>query len=203
MPDSANPSHLYRQLLIENGPVAKGVGWLDEEEQNRRFQVIFDMPLLTIDSLLDVGCGYGAMVDFLKKQRGSFEAGVKYTGLDVLPEMIDIAHARHGYTFRGLGVSGGERAFMEIDVREYAEVVIPQAFDLVVASGTLAYYSMAEKMEILDAMWKLTRKSMVFNIKAHDAYIGDLSMILPRFGSDKWRIRHDYGLGEMTVTVNR
>jgi len=73
----------------DSGPRAHG--WGSEDSQNVRFQVLTEVGDLRGKSLLDVGCGQGYLLDYLK-HRG---VGTYYCGLDLLPEMVERARTRH------------------------------------------------------------------------------------------------------------
>lgn len=194
------PDDLYKAAYEEHGPRAQGVGWLDEEVQWRRFHALTTGIQFGISSILDVGCGYGELVEFYNQRRPAWFKHVYYRGIDVIPEYIDIARARHG-VFHDLALPHlNMRVFNEVDVRALSPNI---TYDFVVGSGVLAYYDMPEKLEILDAMWELTGKVMAFNMTKKDATIRDLSMLLPRFGSGNWRVMHDYGLEDYTVVVKK
>lgn len=59
------------------------LGWENEQAQELRFEVLKNI-FFHGASVLDVGCGLGNLYDYLKKQDYNF----KYTGVDILPEMI-------------------------------------------------------------------------------------------------------------------
>lgn len=59
------------------------LGWENEQAQELRFEVLKNI-FFQGASVLDVGCGLGNLYDYLKKQDYNF----KYTGVDILPEMI-------------------------------------------------------------------------------------------------------------------
>jgi SAM-dependent methyltransferase len=67
------------------------VGWGSESSQRARFAALASAGLLGEDSVLDVGCGTGALAGWLR------EMGWKgrYTGIDILPGMIKAARRLH------------------------------------------------------------------------------------------------------------
>jgi SAM-dependent methyltransferase len=80
----------YDGKLAEHGPTARGVDWNSEESQRLRFREL--MRVLEDDpdaSVLDYGCGYGALRSYLRERghRGP------YVGFDISQRMIDAAHA--------------------------------------------------------------------------------------------------------------
>ncbi len=82
----------YESLLDQHGPIAPGVGWNSEFAQHERFERLCE--ILPADdtgvSVLDFGCGFGALAEFLAARRKQFT----YVGYDASPRMIDCARAR-------------------------------------------------------------------------------------------------------------
>ena len=66
------------------------MGWHDEEEYTIRFKVMTSIADLNNSSILDVGCGIGGLYGYLISQGTQ----TKYTGVDILPEMIEHAQRR-------------------------------------------------------------------------------------------------------------
>lgn len=82
----------YSEKLSKYGPTPMGVDWKNEESQILRFQkLIAFLELSHGDTLLDYGCGYGALLDYLRKRNIT----VKYLGYDLSPEMIAAAREIH------------------------------------------------------------------------------------------------------------
>ena len=82
----------YKNKIITFGSTPLGVDWSTESSQYQRFdRLLRHMPLTENDSILDFGCGYGALVDYLKC-RNFFP---KYTGLDLVTEMLEVAVIRN------------------------------------------------------------------------------------------------------------
>ncbi len=94
-------SHLlgdhYGQTFGVHGATPEGVDWgpdpADHLLRMDRMLAVLDRgePLDTKPSLLDVGCGYGSLLD-LVHERG---LSLTYTGIDVCAPMIDFAKCRH------------------------------------------------------------------------------------------------------------
>ena len=81
----------YHCTLAEYGPTTSGVAWSDTEGQFRQFEILTsginrEAPLL----LNDVGCGYGALFDFLAS---NFDL-VGYCGTDICEAMVEAGAAR-------------------------------------------------------------------------------------------------------------
>jgi len=65
--------------------------WASAESQQARFAVLAHEIDLAGTSLLDVGCGLGDLLDFIKDRH----LGVDYTGVDILDEMVRTAERMH------------------------------------------------------------------------------------------------------------
>lgn len=82
----------YSDKLRAHGETPRGVDWNGEEGQMLRFdqltKIIEDAGPC---SLTDVGCGYGAYLEFLSSR---FD-GMSYLGIDVSQEMVLAAQRRH------------------------------------------------------------------------------------------------------------
>ena len=80
----------YAKTFKEYGCTSEGVDWGKHEDRALlRHQNISKLISKRPSSILDVGCGYGAFLDFLGHD------SIEFTGIDVVPEMIDSGRARH------------------------------------------------------------------------------------------------------------
>lgn len=83
----------YSTKLAEHGETPRGVDWNGEESQILRFEQLCKI----VDtskrrfSLNDLGCGYGALYDFLVNKYDDFS----YSGVDVSESMIRAAEQRY------------------------------------------------------------------------------------------------------------
>jgi SAM-dependent methyltransferase len=79
----------YSQKLREHGTTPKGVDWNGIESQELRFKTLLNIVNSNTDSfsVLDYGCGFGSMYEFMKKKFSHFS----YTGFDISEEMIRAA----------------------------------------------------------------------------------------------------------------
>lgn len=82
----------YSSKLMEHGETPRGVDWNGEESQILRFEQLCKI----IDrsnhfSVNDLGCGYGALYDFLVHRYELFS----YLGIDVSEGMIQAAEQRY------------------------------------------------------------------------------------------------------------
>lgn len=86
-------SRYYTDKLAAHGATSAGVDWNGEESQMVRFEQLCKIidPKTPNFSLNDLGCGYGALLDYLRDKH----ANCTYLGVDVSQEMIKVAEQRH------------------------------------------------------------------------------------------------------------
>ena len=199
-----NVAYYYGEKLARHGTTPQGVDWNGEAGQLLRFAQLTRV-VETNDhfTLNDLGCGYGALVDFLATRYESFG----YNGYDVSPEMV--AAARERYPQRqsvsfsvgavplstaSYGVASGIfNVRLGIGNEEWLEYVI-STLDLLdrtsldgFAFNCLTSYSDPERM----------RSDLFY---ADPCQLFDLCK---RRYSKEVALLHDYGLYEFTIIVRR
>jgi SAM-dependent methyltransferase len=80
----------YRELLELHGS-GPAVGQWSEEGQRFRFQKLTEIADLGGSRILEIGCGIGDFYPFIVERFGD----VTYTGIDIVPELIDQAAKIH------------------------------------------------------------------------------------------------------------
>lgn len=81
----------YTNKLAQYGRSPRGVDWNGEESQTLRFEQLCKIiDTSTHFSINDLGCGYGALYDFLANKYDCFS----YSGIDVAESMIQAAEQR-------------------------------------------------------------------------------------------------------------
>jgi len=77
----------YEKKLELYGATAQGVDWKDEKSQITRFEKLtYALPKSNF-SIIDYGCGYGKLYEFLRSKYENF----RYIGYDISPKMIETA----------------------------------------------------------------------------------------------------------------
>lgn len=205
MDDLLSPvASYYTKKINEFGPQPRGVDWNGVDGQVLRFSQLSSV--LDADatfSIADVGCGYGALLDFLVERYPSFE----YTGIDISDAMIEAASQLHAGKPRASFVAGTEP---------------PEPTDFAVASGIFNV-----KLGGDDAVWRnyiyatlekmhhFTKRGFAFNCLTSysdaermrpDLYYADpcefFDLCKRRF-SKNVALLHDYGLYEFTIIVRK
>ncbi len=81
---------LYNDSFREHGASIASLGY-PKGAQDARFRAISQIGPLENTSILDVGCGFGHMLDYLRR----WNINARYTGIDITPPMIDTARRMH------------------------------------------------------------------------------------------------------------
>lgn len=197
-------ANYYSAKVRQHGETAHGVDWNSTESQRTRFdQLLGIVPSEATEySMLDYGCGYGAIVDVLAERGQPF----RYVGYDVSEEMILRARRRHA----------GARCEFTTSAEELGPA------DYVVASGVLNVRletSEAEwreyVIETLDDLHRLSLKGFAFNALTSysdpeymrdDLFYADPSWLFDhckRTYSRQVALLHDYGLYEFTILARK
>jgi SAM-dependent methyltransferase len=194
----------YSGRFAEHGATARGVDWNSPESQEVRFaQLASACPRGEAFTLLDYGCGYGALLPYLR-ERGF---AVSYTGVDLSAEMLEHARAR----FAG-----------ETGVRFLGPDAPLEKSDVVVASGIFNV-----RLDVDPDSWHAyvvstvrllsdtSRRAFAFNCLTSysnpermrpDLYYGDGPAFFDfakRELAPGVALLHDYGLWEWTLIVRK
>jgi SAM-dependent methyltransferase len=86
--DTGQIKDYFEEKFDRHGPTPQGVDWNSEQAQNIRFdQLVKVCNLSRPFSLIDYGCGYGALAGYLMGKGFKFQ----YTGYDLSQEMVSKA----------------------------------------------------------------------------------------------------------------
>ena len=174
-------SEIYWERYKKFGSVPEGVFWLSESRQWLRFKLILDqlykMNQSSVLDLADVGCGYGALISYLKSNKSTL--GIRYTGYDVSQKLIGVC----------------QRQFKE-DWVQFRIGTSPSILtDYCVMSGT---YNLAATGDIfeweryvwgcLQKCWENTSKAMIFNLQVAEKakitndyiYYAEMALVLEK-----------------------
>src|ERR687897_673944 len=94
MPNVPNLDHVksyFDKRIREHGASPRGSDWNSETSQNIRFDQLLKVVESQTFSLLESGCGYGALADYLETK--GFIA--EYYGYDILESAIETARHAH------------------------------------------------------------------------------------------------------------
>lgn len=193
----------FKDKLLEHGNSAEGMDWKNQETQYLRFERIAGL----IDfgqnpSVLDVGSGTSEFFEFCRQRN----LNCRYTGIDIVPEMVEIANQRFGKPVAKVG--------------DLLTDPGTETYDYVIASGTFNAKLTADAAawetffyDNLAAMHKVCNKAIVFNTmtqfvdweydRLYYPNIERLSGFIVKNLGRRFKIDHAYNLYEMTVYVEK
>jgi cyclopropane fatty-acyl-phospholipid synthase-like methyltransferase len=200
----AGVTDYYDEKITKHGVTPLGVDWNSTESQALRFEQLISFCTVGAKfSLLDYGCGYGALYEYLSKRN----LQCTYTGFDISTAMIEKANEVHAKSANASFVTR-------------SNALKPQ--DFVVASGIFNV-----KQETSDEKWtqymkdtvialnSLSVKGFSFNVltsysdadkkKAYLHYADPLFWFdyCKKSFSKSVALFHDYGLYEFTIRVRK
>jgi len=194
----------YSSKLAEHGMTPRGVDWNGADGQSLRFEQLTKIINQTQDfSINDLGCGYGALVDYLVSHYPTFS----YLGVDISADMIRAAEQRYAAHSHARFITAAEP---------------DRVADFSVASGifnvrlgrtnTEWYEYLQATLEVLD---RTSRAGFAFNCltsysdedkKRDYLYYAEPCQffnLCKRRYSRQVALLHDYGLYEFTILVRK
>ena len=114
----------YVKKINQFGISHETVGWGSQESQQLRFEVLLRNLSIENKIILDIGCGLGDLVSFIKKCRTE---NFSYIGLELVPEFVRLAKDRY--------VGNNQVQFIEGDMEQLFSM--NQSIDIVTLSGAL------------------------------------------------------------------
>ncbi|MGA2743340.1 MAG: class I SAM-dependent methyltransferase [Candidatus Sulfotelmatobacter sp.] len=137
----------YEKRLQEFGYSPATLGWGVNGRQEVRFSVLAELALrMPESSVLDVGCGFCDLYDFLDKQGWQG----RYTGIDIVPGLLEVARQRHP-----------DLDVRELDITDESVPLGEDEYDFVISSGALnaALPSGGNELHIEVALRSMFRRS--------------------------------------------
>lgn len=201
----ADVASYYAAKLAEHGDTPRGVDWNGEESQTTRFEQLCKIigPNTSDFSLNDLGCGYGALLDYLRDKHPA----CTYLGVDVSQEMINAAAQRHAGTGQARFITAAEP-----DQRaDYG--VASGIFNVRLGRTDAEWFDYLQST--LDVLDRTSSLGFAFNCltsysdedKKRDylyyADPGRLFDLCKRRYSRQVALLHDYGLYEFTILVRK
>lgn len=189
----------YSGKFAEHGATAQGVDWNSPESQELRFaQLLRITERAESFSIVDYGCGYGALAGYLER----LGVECQYAGYDLSPSMVahaQTAHPKRDFTTRRQDLpladyavaSGIFNVKQEVPEATWREFVFETIADL----ATLGTNGFGFNM--------LTSYSDADRMRDHLYYAdpGEFFEICKRVYSRNVALLHDYGLYEFTILV--
>jgi SAM-dependent methyltransferase len=196
---------VYEKRLAEFGASPKGVLWKNVEGQLLRFELLAEVipveAAVRPISVSDLGCGYGALFDFLLTLPGVEIAS--YRGYDVSGAMLEQA-AKRITDPRALFARSEEA----LEVADYS--FVSGVYNLIAQAGIPEWRDYAARSLI--RLWERTAKGLAFNMlnAAKPVIVGNFYRTPPDFFINLFRnlkaevtLVDDYPLDEWTLLARR
>lgn len=196
-------SDYYTQKLAMHGETPKGVDWNGADSQQLRFLQLCRLIQNEQFSIADLGCGYGAMFDYLRTRFDDFS----YVGVDISEAMIEAAQKRYLHQNAARFVT----ANCPDEVTDYA--VASGIFNVRLGRSDSEWK--AYLVDTLDVLAGSSRHGFAFNcltsysdapFMRSDLYYADpcwLFDLCKRRYSKNVTLLHDYDLYEFTILVRK
>lgn len=192
----------YTQKILEHGATHEGVDWNSPESQILRFDQLLRVTRDEHDcSIIDYGCGYGAMAPYI---RGLGYTG-QYFGFDISEAMIKAARKQQSKLLDCTFVSDAA----SLDVADYT--IASGIFNVKQQIGNDEWHTYV--VDTIRSMAEHSRNGFSFNILTSysdkdkirpDLFYGDPCFFIDhciRTYSRHVAMLHDYGLYEFTILV--
>jgi SAM-dependent methyltransferase len=196
----------FSEKLEEFGATPQGVDYNGPEAQERRFEELIKViqPARPF-TIIDYGCGYGAMFEFLNRKGWQFD----YFGVDLIEKMVMAAHENHN----GFPNAHFTTREDELPIADY--LVAGSIFNIKLEA---AYEDWQEfVVRSLRQMNSLCSKGFAFNMltkysdadrmaQRPDLFYGDPLFffdLCKREFSRNVALLHDYGLYDFTILVRK
>ncbi len=190
-------AELYNDRFERFGRDIRTVGWSSHADQVLRFEVLFRGLELKGKTILDVGCGLGDLIPFLKERT---DGNFTYIGVDIAERLVDNAQLVHGANNCNFLLGDAFRKDL------------PQV-DISVLSGALSLSTDGISdyaQRTLERMYALSREAACLNflskyvdyeLEKNQHYQPETVFTWSRRISRRVNLFHDYPLYEFTVQL--
>ena len=196
----------YENCFAQHGDTPRGMDWPNTQDAQTRYQVMLDVvPPGQAATMLDVGCGTGHLLAYLRKQ--AVDKLLDYAGLDISTQFIQVCQQK--FT---------DVSFFAVDVLKDTHFNYPA--DYLMLNGvftekvSLPYADMLDYwQQMLLRLYSMCRKGLAFNVMSShvdwerdDLFhlpMDDMARFVYKHLSRHVVIRNDYGLYEYTVYIYR
>ena len=153
-------AEIYNERFLEFGPLPEASMWYSKKRQFARFDIILNQIKLLSHknkiSVSDIGCGYGAFLEFVSERKYSRE--LYYYGYDVSDEVVKFCQKK--YSKRASFYTGSIPVFDS---------------DFIIMSGTFNFFPSHDYnawrqyfYNFLNLLWSKLKRAMIFNLQISD-----------------------------------
>ena len=192
----------YTDKVIAHGATSEGVDWNSKESHFLRFEQLSKvLPEDLNFSLMDYGCGFGFLIEFLVENNFKFN----YSGYDISEEMI--IKAKSIYSSKNISFDS------KLNANKYEYTIANGVFNVKLDSTDQSWQKYIE--ETLNKINEISEKGFSFNIltsysdeeyKKDYLYYADSLYFFDfckRNFSKNVALLHDYELYEFTIIVKK
>ena len=162
----------YLAAITQHGATFPSLLWASRETQEARFATLVRLAGLRERSpscLLDVGCGMGDLLGWLRKRRVKFRS---YLGIDAIAELIAVAQGRAAIWGTTQDGEMSSHRFEVLDPLVDATALAARSVDWVIISGTLNTMDQDDAERLMEICLTAARVGVAFNFLSDqpDAY---------------------------------
>jgi SAM-dependent methyltransferase len=139
----------YQKRFEKYGLSPKSLKWRNRNTMEKRFREIVADLDFTDKEILDIGCGFGNIIPFVKRKAKNFS----YIGVDFVPEFIKAAEKLYP-----------QYKFLKTD---YFIKPLKENFDIIIASGCLnsnVRNNLEFRKKAIKSMFDHAKETLVFNM---------------------------------------
>lgn len=183
----------YTELFNKYGYSPSSLGWGSKKgKQSVQFEVLCQIGRLDNCSILDVGCGFADLYQYLKYRKTK----VNYYGVDINPLFIKIAKKLYPK--------------IKVEVRDIQKKKFSKKFDWLFFSGISTSCNYNYIKDMMTEMFRICKKGVAMNFvggvidyKSKDLFYSDPEKIysITRGISNRVTIRHDYAPYQFVLYV--
>lgn len=163
----------YSKAFQRFGASPKGVGWYNKIKTHKRYKNLLRLMKLCNEkkkySLLDVGCGYGELTNFCKKEKLS-----EYCGIDLVQEMI--SYAKYKY-----------KNFSNLKFKNINLFSVNKKFDYIICNGVFTLRSSLSNRRMIvyvkkciNHMHKISKIGFAFNTMSYNVDFRSRRLFYPK-----------------------
>lgn len=141
--------NIYKKRFKEFGLSPKSLLWKTKGAAHQRFRQFWAEIDFDNKSVLDIGCGFGEMGNFLVKRYKN----IKYKGVDIMPEFIKNGHLIYPK--------------LNLEMADFFTLTKTETYEVVLASGVLnsnVSDNMRYRKKAIKKMFELTDDCLAFNM---------------------------------------
>ncbi len=116
----------HREEFEKSGAVPKSLFWGKGKQRLRFYQLTRDIHIKNGSRILDLGCGYADLYNYLVSEKG---VQVEYTGVEMLEEFAEVAKNRYGDRIEVINANFLDAKKLHLD----------KTYDFTFISGALNY----------------------------------------------------------------